>query len=146
MHARRHTQLILIAVLLLATALRFYRVDAQSFWNDEGNSARIAERSINLILEGAAGDIHPPLYYLTLHVWRGIFGSGEAALRGLSAIFGLITVAFTYLLGRRVFDSRVGLIGAFLAAVNPFQIYYSQEARMYVMLTAIGVVTTYILV
>ena len=76
MHARRHTQLILVAILLLATALRFYRIDAQSFWNDEGNSARIAERSVDLIIAGAAGDIHPPLYYLALQAWRSVFGDG----------------------------------------------------------------------
>jgi 4-amino-4-deoxy-L-arabinose transferase-like glycosyltransferase len=146
MLSRRTTRVVFILILILAAALRLYRIDAQSLWNDEGNSARLAERSAQLILEGAAGDIHPPLYYLTLHVWRSLFGYSEAALRGLSVVFGLIAVAFTYLLGRRVFDKRVGLIGALLAATNPFQIYYSQEARMYMMLAAIGVVATYILV
>jgi len=146
MHARRHTQLILVAILLLATALRFYRIDAQSFWNDEGNSARIAERSVDLIIAGAAGDIHPPLYYLALQAWRSVFGDGETALRGLSALFGVLTVLFTYLLGSRLFEPRVGLIAALLAAANPFLIDYSQEARMYMMLTAIGVVGMYLLV
>jgi 4-amino-4-deoxy-L-arabinose transferase-like glycosyltransferase len=146
MPTHRRVPLLLIAILVLAAALRFYRIDAQSFWNDEGNSARIAERSVELIVEGAAGDIHPPLYYLTLHVWRSLFGYGEAALRGLSAVFGIVTVGFVFLLGRRLFEARAGLLAAFLAAVNPFQIYYSQEARMYIMLTAIGVVATYILV
>jgi 4-amino-4-deoxy-L-arabinose transferase-like glycosyltransferase len=146
MHARRHTQLILIAILLLATALRFYRIDVQSFWNDEGNSARIAERGVDEIIDGAAGDIHPPLYYLALQGWRSVFGTSETALRGLSALFGVLTVLFTYLLGSRLFEPRVGLIAAFLAAVNPFLIDYSQEARMYMMLAAIGVMATYLLV
>ena len=55
---------ILLLLLLLATGLRFYRLDAQSFWNDEGNAARAAERTIPLILAAAGGDIHPPGYYL----------------------------------------------------------------------------------
>src|SRR3990172_6204434 len=146
MHARRHTQLILIAVLLLATALRFYRIDAQSFWNDEGNSARMGERGVDRIIAGAAGDIHPPLYYLVLQGWRSVFGDSETALRGLSALFGVLPILFTYLLGSRLFEPRVGVIPAFLAAVNPFLIDYSQEARMYMMLAAIGVVATYLLV
>ncbi len=62
------SHILLLAILLLATGLRFYRLDAQSFWNDEGNAARAAERSIPLILEAAAGDIHPPGYYLLLHL------------------------------------------------------------------------------
>ena len=77
--------LVLLFVLALAAFLRFYLLDGQSFWNDEGNSARIAERSLQLITEGAAGDIHPPLYYYLLHFWRGLFGSSEFALGSLSA-------------------------------------------------------------
>ncbi|HDQ34698.1 MAG TPA: hypothetical protein ENN14_00085, partial [Chloroflexi bacterium] len=50
----------LLVLLLLSAGLRFYRLDAQSFWNDEGNTARLVERPIPLIIAGAAGDIHPP--------------------------------------------------------------------------------------
>ena len=78
------------AILALAAFLRFYLLDGQSFWNDEGNSARIAERSLQLITEGAAGDIHPPLYYYLLHFWRSVFGSSEFALRSLSAALGVL--------------------------------------------------------
>ncbi len=52
----------LLIVLLLATALRFYRLDGQSLWADEGNSVALAGRSLAGITYGAAYDIHPPLY------------------------------------------------------------------------------------
>ena len=77
-----------LIIVLIGLGLRVYRLDAQSFWYDEGNSARIAERSLQLIIEGAAGDIHPPLYYLALHFWRAAFGDTEAALRLLSVACG----------------------------------------------------------
>ncbi len=121
-------------ILLLAAGLRFHRIDAQSLWYDEGNSARIAERSIQLIVEGAAGDIHPPLYYLLLSLWRGMFGAGETALRGLSAVLGIGLVALAWGLGRCLFGIRAGLAAAALLAVSPFAVYYSQEARMYALL------------
>lgn len=146
MQTRHVTRVLIILILVLAVAARFYQIDAHSFWNDEGNSARIAERNVDLIIEGAAGDIHPPLYYLTLYVWRTLFGSSETALRSLSVIFGVITVWAVFLLGRRLFDARIAMLAALIAALNPFQIYYSQEARMYMMLAAIGVVSTYLLV
>jgi putative copper export protein len=38
-----------LLILLLAAALRFHKLEAQSFWNDEGNSARLSERTIPLI-------------------------------------------------------------------------------------------------
>ena len=134
-HVSRFT---LLAILLLASFLRFYCLDAQSFWNDEGNSARIAERTLDLILEGAEGDIHPPGYYLLLHYWRALFGQSEFALRSLSAVAGLALVVFTYLLGHHLFGQATGLMAALLGAISPFAIYYSQEARMYAPLAALS--------
>lgn len=122
---------LLLAILLLAAVLRFYRIDAQSFWNDEGNSARIAERSVDLIIAGAAGDIHPPGYYLLLAAWQSVAGRSEFALRGLSALAGIVLVALIYRLGRQYFDEYAALGAAFFAALHPALIYYSQEARMY---------------
>ena len=139
-------RLLLAAILLLAALLRFYRLDAQSFWNDEGNSARIAERTIDLILEGAEGDIHPPGYYLLLHYWRALFGQSEFALRSLSVVAGLASVVFTYMLGRRLFGEWAGLIAAFLGTISPLGIYYSQEARMYALLGALSAASTYLLI
>jgi uncharacterized membrane protein len=134
---------VLAAILLLAAVLRFYKLDAQSLWYDEGNSARIAERSVQLIVEGAAGDIHPPLYYLLLKAWRAIFGSGEAGLRAFSAVCGVLTVLFAYLIGRDLFGRRIGLTAAFLLAVAPFAVYYSQEARMYALLALCAAASTF---
>jgi len=136
---------LLLAILLLASFLRFYRLDAQSFWNDEGNSARIAERTLDLILEGAAGDIHPPGYYLLLHGWRALFGQSEFALRSLSTVAGLALVILTYLLGRHLFGEAAGLTAAFLGTISPFAVYYSQEARMYALLAALSAASTYAL-
>jgi mannosyltransferase len=137
--------IILFFILALAAFLRFYLLDGQSFWNDEGNSARIAERSLRLITEGAAGDIHPPLYYYLLHFWRSVFGSSEFALRSLSAALGVLLVALTFLIGRRAFGPGAGLLAAFVAAINPFQVYYSQEARMYMLLAVVGAAATFFL-
>jgi len=138
----RLTALTLAAILLLAALLRFYRLDAQSLWNDEGNSARLSERSIDLILEGTASDIHPPGYYLLLHGWRALFGADEVGLRSLSAVAGIGLVALTYLLARELFDAPTGLIAAFLGAISPLAVYYSQEARMYALLAALSAGST----
>jgi mannosyltransferase len=128
-----------LAILLVATGLRFYRLDAQSFWNDEGNTARLVERPVPLIIAGAAGDIHPPGYYLLLHVWRAFAGETEFALRAFSALCGVLTVAVAaaagrYAGGRRASGWRVALGAALIVALHPLSIYYSQEARMYALL------------
>ncbi|MBN8636002.1 MAG: hypothetical protein J0M07_11815, partial [Anaerolineae bacterium] len=74
---RRHLWLIALLILLLAAALRFYNLGAQSFWNDEGNSYVQATRSFAEIAANAARDIHPPGYYWLLAIWRVLVGESE---------------------------------------------------------------------
>ena len=124
--------LTLLVLLAFAAFLRLHKIDAQSLWYDEGNSARIAERSVPLIIAGAAGDIHPPLYYLLLKFWRVLFGEGEAALRSLSAVCGVFTVLLVQRTGRLISGERAAWAAGVLAAVSP--VYYGQEARMYALL------------
>ncbi|MDT8305825.1 MAG: glycosyltransferase family 39 protein, partial [Anaerolineae bacterium] len=136
----------LVVLLLLAAALRLHRLEVQSFWNDEGNSARLSERSVALIVEGAASDVHPPLYYLALRGWRELAGETEFGLRAFSAFAGILTVALTAALARRWWRSPAGVGAATLfAAVNPALIYYSQEARMYALLALLAVLSTLLL-
>ena len=138
-----------ILILLLACGLRFYQLDAQSFWNDEGNSARLSERSLRLIIEGTASDIHPPLYYLALRGWRELAGDSEFGLRSFSAFLGVSLTAITIGLGRLWFDAEryrpVPCLAAFLVAINPTLIYYSQETRMYLLLPFLATLQSWLL-
>ena len=163
--ATRHLLLTTVLLLLLATGLRFHRLDAQSFWNDEGNSARLSERAIPAILEGTASDIHPPLYYLLLHGWRALLGDSEFALRALSAFAGVLTVATVAALAKRRGAGGQGSRGERLppaplrqqpatymrmaatlfAATAPVLIYYSQETRMYALLGLLAALSTWAL-
>ena len=134
---------LLFLILLLALGLRFYRLDAQSLWNDEGTSVAVAQRGLVTIARDAAQDIHPPLYYWLLSGWVRLFGTSEAAVRSFSALLGVILVALTYALGRLLAGKWAGLAAALLAAINPFQIYYSQEGRMYMLLAVLGALAFY---
>ncbi|MGF1504761.1 MAG: glycosyltransferase family 39 protein [Anaerolineae bacterium] len=131
-------RLLVLLGVLLAFGLRVAMLDHQSFWNDEGNSARIAERSPRLIVEGAAGDIHPPGYYLLLAGWRAVAGHSEFALRFVSVAASTLAAAVIAALGQRLFSAAAGLLAALLAAVSAFQVYYAQEARMYALLALLA--------
>lgn len=128
-------------IILLALGLRLYRIDAQSLWSDEGNSIALAQRSFVRIAHDSAQDIHPPLYYWTLHLWTMLAGIGVAAVRGLSAFYGTLVVVLTYVLGRRWFGISAGLLAATAAALSPLAIHYSQETRMYMLVTLLGALT-----
>ncbi len=140
MRTYTHRSLLLL-ILLLATGLRFAHLDTQSFWNDEGNTARLVERTVPLIIEGAAGDIHPPGYYLLLHLWRALTGESEFALRSFSAFCGVLTVVFTAAVGYHVGGRTSALSAALLVTLNPLAVYYSQEARMYALLSLASAMT-----
>ncbi len=131
MLTRRSVPLLLIAGLLLAAGLRLHRLEAQSLWNDEGNSARLAERDPAAIIAGAGGDIHPPGYYLLLAGWRALGGPSEFSLRLFSALASVLAAAALYALIRQAFSRRAAALALLLAALSPFQVYYGQEARMY---------------
>lgn len=121
-------------VLLIALILRFIGLD-QSLWLDEGINVSFA-RSLSyhdLALNYSLGDFHPPLYHLILKAWITIFGSSEISIRTPSVIFGIGVVFITYLIAKKLFNNKTGLIAAILVATAPLHIYYSQEARMYML-------------
>ncbi|MHB0878321.1 MAG: glycosyltransferase family 39 protein [Anaerolineae bacterium] len=130
--------LALVAVLFLAALLRAHLIGAQSLWADEGNSWAMAIRPLGAIAEAVSGDVHPPLYYYLLNLWVRLAGTSETALRSLSALSGWLLVAATYLWGRRVFGPVAGLVAGLCAAVSPFAVYYSQEARAYALMTLLA--------
>lgn len=131
--------------ILAAFVFRVYRLNAQSLWYDEGVSAFMTGRGVTEILAAAAGDIHPPLYYLLLRGWAVLAGSSEFSLRFLSLFLGVVLVAMLYLLGREVASPREGAVAALLAALSPILVYYSQEARMYMLMATLALLSTLLL-
>jgi uncharacterized membrane protein len=103
---------------------------------DEVFDFRLASQSIASIV--LAQDGFPPLYHLIAHGWLKLF-DGALAMRALSVVLGLAAIVVTWLLGRRTGDERVGLVAAFLLAVSPVHIWYSQEARAYALYMLLAV-------
>src|SRR5258708_14209296 len=83
---RQITKLLPLGIILLAAVLRFHLLGSQSLWNDEGNTLRLVERPIPILLQNASHDIHPPGYYLPLKAWWLPTGPTEFDLRALSAL------------------------------------------------------------
>ena len=133
---RRHAPL--AAIVALAALLRFYRIDHQSFHIDEVNTATGMGRPLGDLWDFIADQAGPPLYFVLAWVWAQVLGTGEAALRSLSALAGVTAVAVVYLAGRELFSHRAGLVAALLVAVNPYLVWYSQEARPYSLLVLLA--------
>jgi uncharacterized membrane protein len=88
---------------------------------------------------------HTPLYFVIENLSIATLGTSEFALRLPSVLFGTLTIAFLFLLGRRLHSADLGLVAAGLFAVAPYQVWYGQEARMYSMLIFLAVASTWLL-
>jgi 4-amino-4-deoxy-L-arabinose transferase-like glycosyltransferase len=127
---------LLIAIVILATALRVYHIDFQSIWLDEIHTMNEANPKIplkelyNVIM---AGEQMPPLYFYSLYFLFKIFGYTTLVARVYSAIVGIVSVFSIYLLGKEMINKKAGLFAALLLSVNSFHLYYSQDARPYML-------------
>lgn len=136
---------LLVLIVLGGSLLRFAGLGNESIWLDEATSILIARMNLPSVVAWTAADIHPPLYYFSLHFWLGL-GESEFAVRALSATLGVWTIVIVYALARELFDPDVGLLSALLLALSPMHIWYSQEARMYAMVAAWSLLASYSLV
>jgi mannosyltransferase len=131
---------LILLVVALAFAVRLHRLDAQSLWFDESLSALFASQSFALSIRAMLeeGLHHSPLYYILLRPFAA-FGFSEFSLRFLSAALGVLAVPLLVQLGRLTVGSKAGLLAAFMLAINPFHVWYSQEARMYTLLVVASI-------
>lgn len=132
-----------LALTLLAFGLRLHRLDFQPLWGDEGWSFYFASMSLGDMIRLTAEDIHPPLYYALLGGWLRLVDSTPEMARFLSILFGTALVPLAYRVTCRLFDRVAGLAAAAVVTVAPFAIYYSQEVRMYGLVTLLGLASVY---
>ena len=137
--------IILILILALGAFLRFYGLAHQPIWLDEALTIHVAKMDPAEMIDWLKIDVHPPLFYFLLHGWMKLFGSGEAAVRALPALFGFLLLPALYWVGAALFGRRAGLLAALAAAVSVFHARFSQEVRMYTLLPLLGLLSLYFL-
>jgi mannosyltransferase len=135
-----------LIIILIASAVRFHNLGTQSLWYDEGVAYTHSLRTLPELVPLLQRNVHVPAYFGLLGLWEDVTGSSEFSLRMLSALFSILSVAWTYALGKRLFHPIVGLVAMALVALNTFSIYYAQETRMYAMLAAIAVASMWVYV
>jgi hypothetical protein len=132
-----------LLILWLAFALRLYHLPFQSMWWDEGHSIFVASQPIPQIPSLPVMDVHPPAYFVLLHLWLALTGQSEFALRYLSVLFSLLTVALLWRFAASLSHlitpspplSLSPVLAALFAAVSPVYVAYAQEVRSYAMIT-----------
>ena len=114
---------LLAVITLLALFLRFFRLGEWSFWGDEVFS--LGTKPDGFIQSTTS---------LLIHWVTGLIGTNEWSARLAPALIGTISVPLLYIPIRKQFGAPTALLAAALLAVSPWHIYWSQNARFYVLL------------
>ena len=136
---------LLICILLLSVWLGLYGLDAKGLWQDEIFTAAIASTG-NSLSEVVSIPLYntalpaPPLFFLITHFFLYI-GDNDFFLRFPAMAFGVLGVAATCALGRRLFGRAEGLVAALLLTLAPFHLRYSQDARFYTLLVVLSLLS-----
>lgn len=123
--------MILAAILVIAAFLRIHNLQVWSLNNDEIAEVTWSSGTLGELFKEVREDtVHPPLDYL-LQFAIGKMPVPEWVRRVPYVLAGILSVAFFALLGNWWHSPRAGIASAFLLAISPMHIRYSQEVRPY---------------
>lgn len=131
----------LVAVLVLAALVRLPGYADEAPWADECTTALWASLPAAQLAEQLRTDCQLPLYYVAQAAVTRALGDDPWALRLLSILAGLASVALAHRLGTRSLSPGAGWLAAFLLAVSPMHVHYSREARNYALLVFLVLVS-----
>jgi len=125
------SEIIFFAILLLGLSVRLYRLSYLSLWTDEVATA-VRTRDYQFADLSTYPDL---VMYWIQSLFYLIFPYGDFFFRLPSAVMGTAGLVFMYLAARQCFGKTEALVAAFLLALSPFHIHYSQEVRHYANMT-----------
>ena len=133
-----------VVLVLLAAVIRTWNVDYAAPWNDEMHSITYAQNTIEHLSNfSRKTDIHPPLYFLSLKGWFGLFGETREAARSLSVVLGTACVAMIFIITRLLFTLRTAVMATAFIATFPTAVHYAREIRMYPLFSLLFLISLY---
>jgi 4-amino-4-deoxy-L-arabinose transferase-like glycosyltransferase len=133
---------LLIGIIIASLFIKIIDLGGPSIRGDEGFSVYLAklpfQESWNVIIN----DVHPPGYYFLLRGWISL-GDSEFMLRFLSVLLSLAAIPVIFLLGKKLFNERVGILAASILAFSQVHLRYSQNIRMYSFVTLLALLAAY---
>jgi hypothetical protein len=128
----------LLAALLAAGALlRLARLDAHSFWGDEGWTLEVVHGSAADVVRRCAADVHPPLYFLIVRPLVEL-RVHEVSARLPSALASIVMLVILVGIARRHLSSAALVLFTAWAAASPYLLQPAREARPYALLGALA--------
>jgi mannosyltransferase len=133
----------LVLLLLCSSFFTLYNSNA-AYTSDEVWSIKTAGLNYSAEMAALKADVHPPLYFLILHSWIHLVGTGERAVRSLSGLFYILSVFAIYGLGRELYGMKTALLCAAIYLTSPLALLAAQFARMYSLLSLLSILSTWL--
>jgi hypothetical protein len=130
--------LVIAGLLVLAVALRFWRLGE---WNFEATEMFTLRDS----LRPRWGNPRPLGYLLNYYLVGSFRSLDELGLRLLPAVFGVLAIPALYFVARRLVGVRAALFGALLLTVSGQHVFYSQFARYWSLVFLLSAIYPYAL-
>jgi 4-amino-4-deoxy-L-arabinose transferase-like glycosyltransferase len=121
---------ILIVLTLVGLFIRLYRIGFLALWVDEYVHATAAKNFAEKGIFNVA-DYNGFILTLVDCLFAKWFGVSEFVLRLPVAIAGTLLIPLTYYLGKKLFNTYVGLLAAVLISFSQFMVFWSRVDRMY---------------
>jgi hypothetical protein len=141
--SRTANRVSLVLLLLYSSFFAFYNSNT-AYTSDEVWSVKTAGVNYRAEMMALKADVHPPLYFLVLHSWVGLFGTGERAVRSLSGLFYILSGFAVFGLGRQLYGTKTALLCAVIYLSSPLGILSAQFARMYSLLSLLSILSTWL--
>jgi mannosyltransferase len=125
------TPFFVVDLTLLATVLCLLFLASKSIDLDEATSLYYAQMPWSTFWRSLPNDANMTFYYLLLRQWINLVGVSDFAVRTLSIVPAVGTVALIYALGSRLFGPGVGATSAVFLTLNAFWLRFAQQARSY---------------
>ena len=127
----------ILLIFFIFFLLRLNKLGYHDFWYDEVSSISYARFPWS--------NWNAPFYWILLHFWVKIFGLSEFSLRFPSSIFNFLSIVLVFLLGKNLFNKKVGIIASIFIGLSPFHLWYAQEVRDYSTVLFLGTFASYLL-
>jgi len=149
------TTVAVCVILACALTLRLYHLNTYDLWFDELATDMFSSQNLermtdltgkakaSLILDRVKNDPHSSFYFVFIHTYSILFGGGKS-LRIFSVLFSMLSLGMLYKLSRLLFDRRTSLYALLIMALNPFHLWYAQEARAYAMACFFSLLMVYV--
>lgn len=130
--------LLVLGATALGLVVRIWAAARAEIWLDESYAVLLAVAPLREMAADLAVDSSPPLFYLVLKAWTLLAPFHPFWLRVPSLLLGAATIPAIWLVGKKMDSPRAGLAAAWLLAVHPLHVHYSEEIRMYALLALLG--------